>query len=292
MKKYFEKILTTILLGTSVLLALSFWLNIRFNFNLLSAKHWNEVAQLQVSHTPISTAFYISLAVALFIFIAGLYMIFRPRFRKIPQLTDSPKPTTETTTNVSDTKPAKTPQHTPSISLQQPPKLNLPKNIAEIAVRHHQDMENTTTIKPTSEKGLVTVYDSTLAEIFTENKYVVKPTLKIANFTSNLFAIGKDEIAWIGGVDCDINVFKQAIEKLHSIFTETLEDIPITIYPFILDTKRIYDSDENIAVFHDIEDLKNAISQNQNGDISEEEKENFDAYSEYIDTIIQYAKNL
>lgn len=292
MKKYFEKILTAILLGTSVLLALSFWLNIRFNFNLLSAKHWNELAQLQVSHTPISITFYISLGIALFIFIAGLYMIFRPRFRKISPALNVSKPKAEIQTTVLDTKPVETPQHMPSTSLQQPPKLNLPKNIAEVAAQRYKNTTNAPKATSAPETERITVYDSALAEIFTENKYVVKPALKIANFTSNLFAIGKDEIVWIGGVDCDINVFKQAIDKLHSIFTDTLEDIPITIYPFILDTKRIYDSDENIAVFHDIEDLRNAISQNPNGIMPEEEEENFNAYSEYIDTIIQYAKNL
>lgn len=93
-------------------------------------------------------------------------------------------------------------------------------------------------------------------------------------------------------MDCDANLFKNAIDRLKTLFTDTLEDIPITIYPFILDNKKIYDTDETIMVFHDIEDIKNTISRNPNPNISDIDKENFDAYSDYIDTVIKYAKNI
>lgn len=288
MKKYSEKLLTAILLSTSVLLALSFWLNIRFNFNIFSAHHWDKLATLQASHTPINIGFYISIGVALFIFILGLYMIYKPKFHKISinqnqQISIVQQPSNETTTDSINNIPKQ------NLAIQQPPQLHLPKNTIS-TTRNNIRNTATQTVKPESNR--VTIYDTQLSQIFSDNKYLVKPNIKISDFTSNLFAIGKDEIVWVGAVDCDINIFRNALDKLQSVFTDTLEDIPITIYPFILDDKRIYDSDENIVVFHDITDLKNAISQNPNGDISEEEQENFDAYSEYIDTIIQYIKNI
>lgn len=290
MKKHIETILSSVLLGTSVLLGLSFWLNIKFGFNLFYAAHWDELAKLQASHIKIDTGFYISIGIAIFIFIFGLYLIFRPRLRKIF--------TNKSNENINVSQPIyirqKTDTKTETLSpiyLTKPPKLNLPKNAATFMAQHHSTQQPVAQ-EAHKEPNRITLYDEQLSKIFSDAMYLVKPNIKIAGFTSNLLAIGKDEILWIGGVDCDINIFKKAIDKLKSVFTDTLEDIPINVFPFILDTKKIYDSDENIMVFHNIEDVQNTISQNPNPKDSDTDQENFDAYSDYIDTIIQYVKNI
>ena len=72
MKKQFEHFLLSVLLGTSVLLALTFWLNIKFGFNCLSATHWATLASLQASQTPINKDFYLSIGVAIFVFAASV----------------------------------------------------------------------------------------------------------------------------------------------------------------------------------------------------------------------------
>lgn len=142
MKKYLETFLLSVLLGTSVLLGLAFWLNIKFNFNLFSAHHWNELAKLQVSHTPINIVFYISMGVALFILIFGLYMIFRPRFRKIT-ITNNVN-TVESITPIIPEKTTEPQVSRPATFLQQPPKLHLPKNMATIVAQQYQNGANTT----------------------------------------------------------------------------------------------------------------------------------------------------
>ncbi len=294
MKKYIETVLSSVLLGTSVLLGLSFWLNIRFGFNLFYAHHWEELAKLQASHTPVNNIFYVSIGVATFILVFGWYLIFKPKFRKIPKINQSKL----TQSNIvpkqisikQDAAPLTTTKNT---NLTRPPKLNLPKNMASIVEQQHKNLQQQTIISKTkSESNNVTVYDAQLSKIFTDNSYLVKPNIHVNGFTTNLFAIGKDEVLWIGAVDCDINIFRKLIEKLNSVFTQTLEDIPINMYPFILDTHKLYDTDENIMIFHDLEDLKNTVSQNPNKGDSDTNQENFDAYSDYIDTIIQYIKNI
>ena len=85
MKNKLEYILLSILLGLSVLLGLSFWLNTIFNFNIFCAAHWDEFAKMQASQTPISAGFYTSFAVALFIFVTGIYFIHRSSL-KITQI--------------------------------------------------------------------------------------------------------------------------------------------------------------------------------------------------------------
>lgn len=288
MKKHFETFLLSVLLCMSIVLGLAFWLNIKFNFNLFSAQHWDELAKLQVSHTPIDPVFYISIGVALFILISGLYMIYRPKLRKISIYNNAPVTTkiAQPTVQEKNIEPQKTTSISPTL-LQRPPKLNLSQKTLSATQPNTQ-----TTATPKQGSNRVTIYDTQLSQIFSDNNYLVKPNITVAGFTSNVFAIGKDEILWIGGVDCDIKIFKQVVEKLQSIFKETLEDIPINVFPFILDTKKIYDSDENIMIFHSIEDVKNTMSQNPNPTDSDTDQANFDAYSDYIDTIIQYVKNL
>ena len=283
MKKYIGQILASILLGTSILLALSFWLNIKFGFNLFYAEHWNELAKLQAAHAPVNKTFYVSIGVAVFIFITGLYMIFRPRFRKISKQQiandyQQKQPLTNFNEHNTEAKQPNTPQT--SALLSAPPKLNLPKNTVKLASQRYAEM--------TSQKN----YGSQLSEIFTNTGYVVKPNITITGFTTDLFAIGTDELVWFGAVDCELDKFKTAVNRLNSIFTETLEDVPINVSAFILDTKNQYNTDDNILIFHTIEELKEFMSANPNPELQDSERENFEAYSNYVDTVIQYAKNV
>ena len=294
MKKLIGQILSAILLGTSVLLGLAFWLNVHFGFNIFYAKHWDKLAKMQAMHASISKMFYVSLGVAIFVFIVGLYLIFKPRFRYIfkHQKTDNVFVPNQTQNTIDEPKPQTEMPHAQQsfISLSQPPKLNLPKNTAEIVMQRY-NQPNTQQKEPLNIKQ-PTIYDSQLFEMFTNAGYLVKPNLTITGFTTNLFAIGTNEIAWFGAVDCDMDRFKKAVDKLRSIFAETLDDVQITVATFILDTKNLYNSDEETSVFHTLDELQACVNNNPNPQPDDSEQENFNAYSDYIDTIIQYAKNV
>lgn len=282
MKKYLGQILSSILLGTSVLLALSFWLNVNFGFNLFYAQHWNELAQLQASHSHINNGFYVSIGAAILVFIVGLYMIFRPKNYGHEQ-TNINTPRQQTTTNYIITNNV---EHTNqdaiqnNITLSKPPKLNLPKSATKLASQRFAELA--------SQQN----YDSQLSEIFTNAGYVIKPNITIGGFTTNLFAIGTGELVWFGAIDCDMEKFRNTVNRLNSIFSETLEDIPINVFAFILDTKNRYKTDDNTLIFHTTEELKEFMATNTNPPLTDSERENFDAYSNYIDTVIQYAKNV
>ena len=131
-----------------------------------------------------------------------------------------------------------------------------------------------------------------MSDIFSSNGYTVKTNPTISGFVTNLFAIGHEEILWIGGVDCDMNMLKKAITKLNSVFSDTLPDIQINIFGFLLDTANRYSPDEDILVFHSTDEIQQYVSQNPDKNSDSEDTENFDAYSDYIDTIIQYIKNI
>jgi hypothetical protein len=306
MRNKLEHILLSLLLGTSILLGLSFWLNIGFKFNLFYKEHWDELAKLQVTGTPINPWFYISIAIALFIFLSGLIIIYIPVIKStqkqlfVETNTVAPAPVVnnkdikEPETQIIEQpriKETPTPVPAPSMPVSRPPRLNLPKNFEYVAKQHHEEQS----IKQREialDKPVSNTYNNELSNIFSENGYIVKPIPVISGFTPNLFAIGSDENVWIGGTDCKIEDLQNAISKLDSVFQETLEDITININGFLIDTLNQYSSDDSVLVFHSIEDLKTFISEHPNKPLSDDEKESFSAYSEYIDTIIQYIKNV
>lgn len=291
MKNKLEYILLSILLGLSVLLGLSFWLNTVFNFNIFCATHWDEFAKLQATQTPINIGFYISFGIAIFIFAAGIYFIHRSAFK--PKSTQDEKETSfaiqppkEQNTFVPETEPIK-----PVVSIERPPRLNLPTNMAQIANQRYTATDKQQDLhKDTPSEN---PYNSIISDIFSGNGYVIKPNPTISGFVPNLFAIGNNEVIWIGGVDCDIDKMMTAIQKLDSVFKETLEDIKININAFVLDTLNKYDSlNTNLLIFKSIEDLKVFVNEHPADAIKETEQESFDSYSEYIDTIIKYIKNI
>ena len=283
MRNKLEHILLSLLLGTTVLLGLSFWLNTRFGFNIFYKAHWDELAKLQATHTPINPFFYVYIGIAIFIFLIGIIAIYAPLIRN----KTGKKTVNNVIQNIPTIKSEPEAIGESGIPLSRPPHLNLPKNISEIALKQYNQKS-----KAPETNGTDTKYDTELAQIFSENGYTVKPNPKISGFTPNLFAIGNGEIAWIGGVNCDLNVLQNAVQKLKSVFHETLEDIEINVAPFIIDTLQKYESSDEILVVHSIDDLKKFISENPATPITEDDQDNFNAYSEYIDTIIQYIKNL
>ena len=294
MKNKFEYFLLSILLGTAVLLGLSLWLNTFFGFNLFFKEHWDELAKLQASHTPIANGFYVSIAIAMFIFIIGLYVIYISSHKdahKKQEPVMQPVNTTQNTTTTKIEEP-ETVSNENSILLTRPPKLNLPKNMAQLIAKKQAQNSIQQTHQLSDNSDSTNPYNSTLNELFSANGYLVKNGARIAGFSPNLFAIGGNEVLWIGGVDSDINKLKQAIEKLQDVFQTTLEDIPINIKSFILDNLNKYQPIDNILIFKSLEELKTFVSENPADKLSDEEQDSFNSYSEYIDTIITYLKNI
>ena len=293
MRNKFEHFLLSFLLGIAILLGLSFWLNIIYGFNLFSKEHWNELARLQAEQIPVSTGFYASIVIAVFIFVFGILLLYIvPTIKRTQK-----KPSNNflsTMPMVPVHKEEKKEDNTviehqmPKLNLSQPPKLNLPSNMASIL-----QQRNETNQRKTEES--VPDYNTILAQIFKAKGFTVKPNPVISRFSPNLFAIAPNEIIWIGAVDTDIDKLQSAINRLENIFTETLEDIKININAFLVDTKNTQPASDSIFVFKSIEKLKTFVTELPPAwpnDMSNAEQENFDAYSEYIDTIIQYVKNM
>ncbi|MCL2338453.1 MAG: hypothetical protein FWC51_00685 [Proteobacteria bacterium] len=87
MKPRIDKFLLDILWTLALLLAASFWFDIRFGFNIFLRAHWRYLANIQTGADPISIWFYVSIIVFALIWPIGLYLISHPH-RKI-KITDN-----------------------------------------------------------------------------------------------------------------------------------------------------------------------------------------------------------
>ena len=91
MKKHFEIILLDVLWLSATILFANFWFDIRFGFNIFYGAHWHYLAVQQLTHGTILPLFYISIALFVALGVSGLYLISRPRLRKIDFSADAPQ---------------------------------------------------------------------------------------------------------------------------------------------------------------------------------------------------------
>ena len=76
---------------------------------------------------------------------------------------------------------------------------------------------------------------------------------------------------------------------MRQIFLDTLDDIEININGFIIAAPDAASpSDINILTFDSMGSLRNYMNEHQNPPLSDNDTEDFDAFQEYITTVIKY----
>ena len=317
-----KKQIDYILLGTLWLLAatlgVSFWFNTQFGFNIFSGAHWLYLGQLQASDTHIRPMFYVSMVIAVVVTIAGLYILMQPRLRRMRMpgfvrriFARGHKKTVGADTSTIVSVPAE-PIITPAPqtdNIPRPPRLNMPRlNNAQMPTTYTPQVPGTAA--PTAQPSAATVsaastapattmtsqtpvaptaiYFDDIKQFFERTCYTVKPSPSIAGIRPDLFAIGADETLWLGGVGIEPARLNAAMEKLNSVFTDTLEDIVIHINGFVIDARGDVPDGANIQLFASLDELRTYMDAHRNREISDAERDDFGAYSEYIDTVSNY----
>lgn len=321
MKKHFEIILLDVLWLSATILFANFWFDIRFGFNIFHGAHWHYLAVQQLTHGAILPLFYISIALFVALGVSGLYLISRPRLRKIDFSVDAPQ--TQTQPEKIDPVPSLQPTaHDPKHS-SLPPAPVLPRPPRIINPMH--SLVNAPIPAPAPSAPVLETrnIDSNLAEIFKSAGYIVKQPPKIAGSRLNLLAIGMDEVLYMGLTDShngDIIAaeggdskwrgangelftspvwrMSSAMEKVRELFLETLDsEIQITIKAFVVMNDATITNRESlekiwnafgVEVFDSADSLAESIKQNKNREMQPEEEEDFNAYSDYIETVANY----
>ena len=305
MKNRINNILIGLLWLLAVALGATFWFNTKYGFNIFSLQHWQYLAYMQASGQPVQISFYISLLLIIVIAVFGLYQLLQPRTRRIilpvfdkaeksnsKQSIIQPVPSVanpviqqdknETTETKKESLPKKN-ENINNNAVTRPPRLNIPTTVNKSAPIPLVPLASASTNKKFDpDQEYATIHD-----IFTSNGFVYKGSPRIKGMQTSVIAIGTNEVLWIGANGVSNSDMHRAVDTLQGIFTDTLEDIEINIKAFIVGTSDA-SSDDSIMQFANVDDLRAYINAHPNTPLSEDEIENFDAYSGYIGTVVDY----
>ena len=299
MKKRIDYLLLEILWVLAVALGLGFWMTTRYALNIFSGAHWQYLAELQARGAPVRGGFYVSLVCGIIIMFGGMYLLVRPQLRKIkfPKIKFSHRPAPTATEPapvpvVTTPAPAvNTPTATATTTMKRPPRPNMgfvstnsATNIAPAApvATPAAPVVPATPAAPASRE-----YPG-IRRIFEATGYTVKQASYIRGFAPALLAIGANEVLWLGGVDVSTRDIRNAIDALQKVFHETLDDIEINVNGFAINAPDADTSEfQDILMFPNEDALREYMNAHKN-DMSNEDSENFAAYSEYIDTVITH----
>lgn len=291
MKDKLDNILLSLLWLLASALGTCFWFNIRFGFNIFSSAHWRHLAYMQANQTPITPAFYISIVTSILIILIGLYILLRPQYRRITLPIRDKKPT-QTSSQQQTVTPNNQPD--PTINMVRPARLNVsPAPIATTTAPTApiQTPQQTSPVQNTSHFAPPTPSNDwpQLREIFETAGYTIKKAPKINSTQTALLAIGSQETLWIGAVGIDTATMQRATDTMTQIFSDTLEDIYININAFVLSAPDASaPSAPDILTFDSMETLRKYINEHKNTPPDDTDQENFEAFSSYISTVVEY----
>lgn len=291
--------LNNILIGLLWLLAVTlgttFWFNTMYGFNIFSIQHWQHLAYMQAIGQAVKPSFYISLVIAVIIALFGLYKLLQPRIRQVtlPIFDYSSHSESHNSSIRKNDESDVNNQQQESIAVEsrhivtthdpvRPPRLNI-TNISRTAMESHVPLISEQTPKNVSENERTEIRN-----IFESAGYVYKGAPKIKNVHTAVVAIGTDEVLWIGAIRAKNTDMQSAVQTLSNVFSDTLDDIEIHINAFIISAPDVADATPDILQFASIDDLRDYIARNPNTKLDDDETENFDAYSGYIGTVIDY----
>lgn len=295
MKYRIDNMLLGLLWLLVVTLGACFWFNTMFGFNLFVGAHWQYLAYLQAAQTPVKPSFYISLVFISAIMICGLYVIMRPRFRKIRlpimRITARKKGAPVPDAPAAQPAPALAQMpatHTPA----RPPRLNaatlggMPTMAGNSATQQPNAARTATPPAPT---GPSDIEIAQITEIFKSAGYTTKNPPRINGNRMSLLAIGTNETLWLGAHGIATTDMRRAIDKLNDVFSDTLDDIYINVSGFVIGAPDAATAEfDDILMFNDVDGLREYITAHPNAPLPDDDNGNFDAYSEYIDTVINY----
>ncbi len=300
MRNRIDNILLGLLWLLASTLGLSFWLNTKFGFNIFSAQHWQYLGYMQASRTPVRPLFYFSIIIGLIIMISGLYVLVRPRIRKIKwpigyfskrnhKKTNTSQNTDASTVEILPVEPAPAPkpEKAPStITAKRPPRLT---QTPTINTYKSAPAAPTSRIVTSTPQNNTPQYVDEMQKIFEDAGYTIKSNAKIGNVQTSLFAIGANETLWMGATQVATSDMRNAINRLQTVFRDTLESTEIFVNGFVLNAPDAATSEfQDILMFDSIDQLAEYMMAHKNPPITPDQTEDFDAYSAYIGTVIEY----
>lgn len=125
--------------------------------------------------------------------------------------------------------------------------------------------------------------------IFESAGYVIKPNPRINGIPISLVAIGTNENLWIGGVGIKTTDIRAAMDRFYQIFNDTLDEADININGFVIAAPDAAVSEfQDVLMFNTVSDLREYMRRYPNPPLPDDDDGMFDAYSQYIDAVINH----
>ena len=320
----FERLLISILWINAVIIAAMWIFNLVFGFNLFSAGHWQYLSELQLAG-KVDFKFYIFTAAFVVAGLAGLYMLIVPWHRRIKIISAGNRPIVGNTESLSVYKTDGVPAAASAspTDFTRPPKLNLnnvfiPTKRETVEIPRQAEPERIVAdVRPAARPEIAQEITGMLGAA----GFVSKTAPVVGGVRLDFWAVGSDE-ALVVGLVCHAGggvtaaeggdsmwrangrEFKSpvwemtgVVQKLRALFLEVIDtDLQINILPFVFVDGAISGKDAvqdiwdalGVKVFDDSAVLGKFLDEHRPRRINESEKDDLDAFSEFIDSVAGY----
>ncbi len=298
MTKKIDNFLLGLLWLMTIALATTFWMNIKYGFNIFSSAHWTYLSELQAYRTDIKVDFYISLIVAIIVGLSGLYMLMRPRTNtffieptQIPPKAEQPETLTQPNIIIEQPKPEPAVQPTFNDGLKRPmgPIGGRPAPIAQN--RPHVNPPVTTPILKTTQQSVPeSQHMAEIKSIFEDAGFIIKPCSRIAKLNNPIVALSYDQHLWIGIENATAEDVTDAIQTIVTVFEDTLGETAddITVHGCIIGSSEKPINPDLISTFDSVDAFRKFMTEHPNTKPEDYDEELFDAVSTYIGTVTNY----
>ena len=123
---------------------------------------------------------------------------------------------------------------------------------------------------------------------FVDADYRVCDLIRLENRYPAIIAVGSNEKLFVATITNDYYVLENALKRLELCFADTLEGININTKILCI-SDEIQSENNKILTFQSAESLHRYLMSHKNPALSDkQEHEDFDAYTEYINNVIEY----
>ena len=299
MTKKFGNILLGMLWLMTITLATTFWMNIKYGFNIFSAAHWAYLSELQAYRTQIKLDFYISLIAAIIIGLTGLYFLLRPKLQTFfIEPSQMPPPVSKVDTpNILHHHESETTAQVDANESKPMPRLSLtrpmsPTNMGRTLQPHMAETKTVPvpTPKISSPEPTASPHLAEITNIMEKAGYIMKPCARIGKLIKPVVALSYDQTVWVCSENVSTADVTDALQTLIAVFDDTLGDSAndMTVHGCIINSQTASENPDLVSTFNTLDEFQEFMNAHQNTKTEDYDPELFDAISTYISTVTNY----
>ena len=130
---------------------------------------------------------------------------------------------------------------------------------------------------------------SQIYDMFTNAKYYISDLIRIDGKYPAVVAIGTNEKLYIATLANNADILENVLRRFDLCFADTLEGVNIDTRILCISRHEFENVDGRIVRFANTDELKKYLDAHQNvRPTTNQDKDNFDAYAEYIGTALEY----